>query len=96
MRHERSSEGKKRATILLEQEEKVAVAAKNLKERVLEVPYLRSSLVARINPSRGIKGELPPLEELLKTMRERAAKFNVEKIKLRDLAAASGPPAEDT
>src|ERR1700745_2924794 len=30
----------------------------------------------RINPLRWIKGEPPPLEEVLKTMRERAAKFN--------------------
>jgi hypothetical protein len=30
------------------------------------------------------------------TMRERAAKFNVEKIKPQDLAGAAGPPDEET
>ena len=55
-------------------------------ERGLVSPYLRSFVVARINPLRWIKGEPPALEEVLKTMRERAAKFNVEKIKPQDLA----------
>ncbi len=61
------------------------------------LPALRRSfVVARINPLRSIKGEPPALEEVLKTMRERAAKFNVEKIRPRDLAGAAGPPDEET
>jgi ParB family chromosome partitioning protein len=76
----------KRATMVLDLEEKVAAAVKKLKERGLVSPYLRAFVVARINPLRWIKGEPPPLEEVLKTMRERAAKFNVEKIKPQDLA----------
>ena len=54
--------------------------------------YLRSFVVARINPLRWIKGDPPPLQEVMKTMRERAAKFNVEKIRPQDLAGAGGPP----
>ena len=88
-------EHEKRATQVLDLEEKVAAAVKKLKERGLVSPYLRSFVVARINPLRWIKGEPPPLEEVLKTMRERAAKFNVEKIKPQDLAGASGPPDEE-
>jgi hypothetical protein len=49
----------------------------------------------RINPLRWIKGDLPTLEELLKTMRDRADKFNVEKIKSQDLAGAAGPPDDE-
>ena len=86
----------KRATMVLDLEEKVAAAVKKLKERGLVSPYLRSFVVARINPLRWIKGEPPPLEEVLKTMRERAAKFNVEKIKPQDLAGTGGPPDEET
>jgi ParB family chromosome partitioning protein len=86
----------KRATIVLDLEEKVAAAVKKLKERGLVSPYLRSFVVARINPLRWIKGEPPPLEEVLKTMRERATKFNVEKIKPQDLAGAAGPRDEET
>ena len=85
----------KRATMVLDLEEKVAAAVKKLKERGLLSPYLRAFVVARINPLRWIKGEPPPLEEVLKTMRERAAKFNVEKIKPQDLAGAAGPPDEE-
>ncbi len=69
---------------------------KKLKERGLVSQYLRSFVVARINPLRWIKGDPPPLEEVLKTMRERAARFNVEKIKPKDLAGAAGPPDEET
>ena len=84
----------KRAGMVLDLEEKVAAVVKKLKERGLVSPYLRSFVVARINPLRWIKGEPPPLEEVLKTMRERVGKFNVEKIKPQDLAGAAGTPDE--
>ena len=85
----------KRASMVLDLEEKVAAVVKKLKERGLVSPYLRSFVVARINPLRWIQGEPPALEDVLKTMRERAAKFNVEKIKPQDLAGATGPPDEE-
>src|SRR6266700_4348775 len=86
----------KRAGMVLDLEKKVAAGVNKLKERGLVSPYLRSFVVARINPLRWIKGEPPLLEEVLKTMRERAARFNVEKIKPQDLAGAGGPPDEET
>ena len=86
----------KRATIVLDLEERVAAVVKKLKERGLVSPYLRSFVVARINPLRWIKGDAPSLEDVLKTMHERVAKFNVEKIKPQDLASAAGPPDEET
>jgi ParB family chromosome partitioning protein len=86
----------KHATMVLDLEEKVAAVVKKLKERGLVSPYLRSFVVARINPLRWIKGDAPPLEDVLKTMRERVAKFNVEKIKPQDLAGAAGPPDDET
>jgi hypothetical protein len=46
-------------------------------------------VVARINPLRWIKGEPPPLEELLETMRGRAA-ISTPKIRQEDLATAAG------
>lgn len=85
----------KHASMVLDLEEKVAAAVKKLKERGLVSPYLRSFVVARINPLRWIKDEPPPLEEVLKIMRERAAKFNVEKIKPLDLAGTGGLPDEE-
>src|SRR6266487_4531504 len=86
----------KRAALVLDLEEKVAAVVKKLKERGMVSPYLRSFVVARINPLPWIKGEPPTLEELLKTMRDRAVKFNVEKIRAQDLAGAAGPPDEVT
>src|ERR1700745_1056277 len=85
----------KRASIVLDLEEKVAAIVKKLKERGLVSPYLRSFVVARINPLRWIKGEPPSLEEGLKTMWERSGKFNVEKIRPQDLAGTGGPPDEE-
>jgi ParB family chromosome partitioning protein len=85
----------KRAALVLDLEEKVAVVVKKLQEHGPVSAYLRSFVVARINPLRWIKGEPPSLEEVLKTMRERAGKFNVEKIRPQDLAGAGGPPDEE-
>jgi ParB family transcriptional regulator, chromosome partitioning protein len=85
----------KRAALVLDLEEKVAAAVKKLKERGLVSPYLRAFVVARINPLRWTKGEPPELEEVLKTMRDRAARFNVDKVKQQDLAGAAGPPDEE-
>ena len=89
-------EHEKRAALVLDLDEKVALVVKKLKERGLLSPYLRAFVVARINPLRWIKGEPPPLEDVLKTMRERAAKFNAEKIRPQDLAGAAGPPDEES
>jgi ParB family chromosome partitioning protein len=88
-------EHERHASHVLELEEKVSAVVAKLKERGLASPYLRAFVVARINPLRWIKGEPPPLDEVLRTMRDRAARFNVEKVKPQDLAAAAGPPEEE-
>jgi len=80
------------ADMLIELDARVAEVIAKLKARGFVSPYLRAFVVARINPLRWIQGEPPPLEEVLKTMRERAAKFNTEKIKQEDLASAGGAP----
>ena len=86
----------KRAGMVLDLEEKVSAVVQKLKQRGLVSPYLRSFVVARINPLRWIKGDPPPLEDVLKTMRERVGRFNVEKIRPQDLAGAGGPPDEES
>jgi ParB family chromosome partitioning protein len=85
----------KHAGMLIELDERVTEAVKKLKDKGFVSPYLRTFVVARINPLRWIQGEPPPLEEVLKTMRDRAARFNVEKIKQSDLANMGGAPDED-
>jgi len=84
----------KQAEMLLELDERVAAVIARLKARGFVSPYLRAFVIARINPLRWIKGEPPPLDEVLKTMRERAGKFNADKVKQEDLAGASGAPDE--
>ena len=86
--HERQAE------MLRELDERVAAVIARLKARGFVSPYLRAFVVARINPLRWIQGEPPPLEEVLKTMRERAGKFNTDKVKQEDLAGAGGAPDE--
>ena len=88
-------EHEKHADAVLDLEEKVSGVVAKLKERGLTSPYLRTFVVARINPLRWIKGDPPPLDDVLKTMRERAGKFNVEKIKPQDLASMAGGPADE-
>jgi ParB family chromosome partitioning protein len=80
---------------LLDLDERVNEVIQKLKARGFTSPYLRAFVVARINPLRWIQGEPPPLDEVLKTMRERAARFNTEKVRQEDLATAGGPPDED-
>ena len=86
---------RKHSEQLLDLDAKVAEAVAKLKAKGFVSPYLKAFVVARINPLRWIQGEPPPLEEVLKTMRERAGKFNVDKIKQEDLASARGGAPDD-
>jgi ParB family transcriptional regulator, chromosome partitioning protein len=83
-------EHEKLAALTLEVEEKVSAAVARLRAKGLVSPYLRSFVVARINPLRWIQGDLPPAEKVLTTMRDRAAKFNAEKVKQEDLSRMGG------
>jgi ParB family chromosome partitioning protein len=70
----------------------VTAAVAKLKERGLISPYLRNFVISRINPLRWMQGDLPALDAVLKTMTERAQKFNAEKIKQQDLVNTAGSP----
>jgi ParB family chromosome partitioning protein len=82
----------RRAEQLFEVDELVGKVVAKLKDRGLVSPYLRPFVVARVNPLRWIKDEPPPLAEVLKTMRERLGRFNVEKVNPQDLARTGGAP----
>ena len=88
-------EHERRAELLFDLEERVAEVVAQLKQRGLVSPYLRAFVVARINPLRWIKGEPPPLEEILKTMRDRATRFNLGRVRQEDLIGVSGAPPEE-
>ena len=88
-RHERL------ADLTLDVEANVSDVIARLRDRGLTSPYLRSFVVARINPLRWVRGEPPSAEEILTTMRDRAARFDVDKVRQQDVARAGGAPDED-
>ena len=83
-------ERRARAAQLLEYDEAVSAAVAALKARGFNSPYLRNFVVARTNPLRFIKGEPPPLDELLRTMTKRARGMDANKIKTEDVARTGG------
>lgn len=83
-----------RAARLLELEEAVASAMAALKEKGFESPYLRTFVVARINPLRFHKGPAPSFDATIEKMIASAKKFKPESVKPEHLARAGGPPEE--
>src|SRR5581483_8498099 len=81
-----------RADTLLRLDETVTSQVELLKSRGLTSPYLRSFVVARINPIRFRPKDAEPLsfEEVMERMTKALAKFNPEKIKMEDLAKTGG------
>ena len=65
-----------------------------LKAKGLTSPYLKSFVVARVNPIRFRPNDAPPLsfDEALDRMTQAATKFNPDKIKMDDLAKSGGAP----
>ena len=83
------------AGMLLELDEKVAEVVKKLKAKGFVSPYLKTFVVARSNPLRFMK-EAPELEDLIKTIRGKVERFNVDKIRQQDIVASGGgAPDED-
>jgi ParB family chromosome partitioning protein len=87
-------ERERRADLVLAFDDAVNGAVGRLKERGFDSPYLRNFVVARVNPLRFIKGDLPGFDELFAQMTRRAAGMDPAKVKNEDVAR-SGGPAED-
>jgi ParB family transcriptional regulator, chromosome partitioning protein len=85
-----------RATAVLDLDDKVIQQVDALKARGLTSPYLKSFVVARINPIRFRPKDAAPLpfDEAVDRMVKAAVKFNPGKIKSDDLARGGGPPDE--
>jgi ParB family chromosome partitioning protein len=79
----------KHADMLLELDAQVAEVVKKLKAKGFVSPYLKTFVVARSNPLRFMK-EPPELEDLLKTIRGKVERFNVDRIKQEDIVASGG------
>jgi len=87
---------RERARTVLALDDTIVGHVEALKARGLTSPYLKSFVVARVNPIRFRPKDAPPLsfDDALDRMNKAAEKFNPEKIKLDDLAKTGGPPDE--
>ena len=85
-----------RARTVLHLDDVVVKQVDGLKAKGLTSPYLKSFVVARVNPVRFRPKDAAPLsfEEVLGRMTTAAEKFNPDRIKMEDLAR-SGGAAED-
>ena len=88
-------ERERRADALLELDDAVGAIVDRLKKRGFQSPYLRSFVIARINPLRFMKGKAPPVDTLLADMTKRARGMNVDRIKAEDVARTGGPPESE-
>ncbi|HEY5896950.1 MAG TPA: hypothetical protein VIV54_05255, partial [Burkholderiales bacterium] len=88
-------EHEKTADMLLELDERVNEVVKKLKAKGFVSPYLKSFVIGRSNPLRFMK-EPPELHDLIRTIRGKVDRFNVDKVKQEDIVASGGgAPDED-
>jgi ParB family chromosome partitioning protein len=89
---------RERSKMLMDLDERVCQRVDTLKKRGLTSPYLKSFVVARINPIRFRPKDAAPLSynEVLERMIKAVDKFNTEKIRMEDLAKSGGAPEGET
>jgi ParB family chromosome partitioning protein len=87
---------RKRASKLLELDDTIVKQVEALKAKGLTSPYLKSFVVARVNPLRFRPKEAPALsfDDAMERMIQAAQKFNPDKIKVDDLAKSGGAQDE--
>jgi ParB family chromosome partitioning protein len=81
-----------RANTLLELDDQIIQKVESMKAKGLTSPYLKSFVVARVNPLRFRPKDAAPLsfDEAFDRMAAATAKFNPEKIKMEDVARSGG------
>ena len=87
---------RERAKTLLALDDQIIEQVEALKAKGLTSPYLKSFVVARVNPIRFRPKDAEPLsfDEALDRMATATAKFNPEKIKMEDVARSGGAADE--
>ena len=90
------SHRQQRAKTVLALDDMIVRQVDALKAKGLTSPYLKSFVVARVNPIRFRPKDAPPLsfDEALDRMMQVATKFNPDKVKPDDLAKSGGVPDE--
>lgn len=94
--HKAIERRRERARTLLALDDLIVKQVEALKAKGLTSPYLKSFVVARVNPIRFRPKDAPPLafDEALERMTKAAEKFNPDKVKMDDLAKAGGASDE--
>jgi len=87
---------RERSRALIDLDKTVVEKVEALKAKGLTSPYLKSFVVARINPIRFRPKDAAPLsfDEVMERMTKAAEKLNVEKVKVEDLAKSGGAPED--
>ena len=88
-------ERERRAARLLTVDDHVGGIIEKLKARGLTSPYLRSFVVARVNPIRFSTSTEFDFDDVLDRMARAASKFKIEKVKQEDVVRAGGGAAEE-
>jgi ParB family chromosome partitioning protein len=83
---------RERAKTMLALDDQIVKQVEALKAKGLTSPYLKSFVIARVNPIRFRPKDAVPLsfDEAFARMATATAKFNPEKIKMEDLASSGG------
>jgi ParB family chromosome partitioning protein len=94
--HAALSVRQQRAKTVLTLDDMIVTQVEALKAKGLTSPYLKSFVVARVNPIRFRPKDAPALsfDEALDRMTQAAQKFNPDKINMDDLAKSGGAPDE--
>jgi ParB family chromosome partitioning protein len=85
---------RERATRVLELDDAVTAAVKELKAKGFESPYLRAFVVARINPLRFKRGAQADFDDTIDRMLAGARRFDPGRIRADQVARAGGAPEE--
>lgn len=78
-----------RATRMLEVDDEVARLVKELKDAGFSSPYLKTFVVARLNPVRSPKASMD-FDEAMDAMLEKAEKFDISKVDSGQISASGG------
>ena len=82
----------RRARKLLAADDDVSAIIGKLKARGLTSPYLRSFVVARVNPIRFSTSTEFDFDDVLERMRRAAGKFKIDRVRQEDIVRAGGAP----
>lgn len=85
----------KRAEKIERLDARVSEVVKALQAKGFKNPYLKSFVVARVNPLRFMK-TMPEFDDALDDIQKRADRFNTDKVRQEDIAASAGPMADES